>query len=172
LELEARVSILFDPPQEQELENLPSNIPADQCNEWHNKPSMRKCIEEIERSRDLKQALMNRKDELEAIKEENNVKVDILTTLKEANKSSAKDVFTDKEYVKEMNVRVKQRLIEEKTKIKDCDEFLSNSTLITDKTRLIVASIAKILGHVDPEQEMKHLNSKDKVIDVSFNIEP
>ena len=169
LELEARVSILFEDPLSEELENLPKNIQPEECNEWHNKPSMRKCIEEIERSRDLKQALMNRRDQLEAIKSENNVKVDVLTTLKEANKSSSsKDVLTDKDYIIKKNELIKAKIVEEKHQIDQCDEFLTNSTLITDKTRLIMSSIAKMLGDNDPDNEMKYLSSKDKIIDVSL----
>jgi hypothetical protein len=153
----------------EELENLPKNIQPEECNEWHNKPSMRKCIEEIERSRDLKQALMNRRDQLEAIKSENNVKVDVLTTLKEANKSSSsKDVLTDKDYIIKKNELIKAKIVEEKHQIDQCDEFLTNSTLITDKTRLIMSSIAKMLGDNDPDNEMKYLSSKDKIIDVSL----
>jgi hypothetical protein len=170
VELEARVNILFRKPTEGELQNLPNNVNPEDCQDWHNKPSMKKCIVEIEKSRDLKEALMNRNDQLEAIKAENAIKADILTTLKEANKSSTKDVYTDKNYIIMKNDMVKKKLKEESSQIEKCEEFLQNSTLITDKTRLIVSSICKIMGQFDPEQEMKYLNSKDKMIDVStFN---
>lgn len=166
-ELEARVSILFDKPKEEEFQDLPSNVRPEDCDQWFNKPSMRKCILEIERSRDLKQALMNRRDKLDAIKAENNVKVDILTTLKEANKSSTKDVLTDKGYIIKKNEMIQKKIIEETSQVEQCQEFLTNSTLITDKTRLIFSSIAKMLGKNEQDQEMKFLNSKDHMIDVN-----
>lgn len=169
LELEARVSILFDDPQPEELKSLPKNIKPDECNKWHNKPSMRKCIEEIERCRDLKQALMNRKDTLDQIKDENNIKVDVLTTLKEANKNSGtKEVLTDKDYIMKKNELIKDKIKEETSQIERCEDFLKNSVLITKRTKLIISSIAKMLGNHHHEQEMKYLSSKDKMIKVSL----
>ena len=110
---------------------------------------------------------MTRKDHLESIKSENNVKVDVLTTLKEANKSGTKDILTDKEYIAKKNDLIKEKIIEENTQITKCQEFIQNSVDITDKTRLIMSSIAKILGRSGNESEMKFLNSKDKIINVS-----
>jgi len=101
---------------------------------------------------------------LDGIKEENNVKLDILTTLREANKSSSKDVLTDKDYIIKKNELIKNKIVQENDSIKKCENFLNNSTLITDKTRLIFDSLVKMMGKSESDQEMKNLSNKDTTI--------
>jgi len=65
------MSLLFDPPGEEELQNLPSHLSVEECKDWFNKPSMRKCIEEMERSKDLKKILMNTKETVNKLQDRN-----------------------------------------------------------------------------------------------------
>lgn len=169
VELENRMAILFDAPGEDELRDLPSHLSVDECREWFNKPSMRKCIEEMERSKDLKKVLMTTKDRVNRLQEENQDSSKLLITLKEANKSSTKDVMNDKEYIRKNNELIVRKIAEEENQIQRCKEFLGNSTLITKKTRLILVNIAKKLGVTSSKfGELKYLSKKDIMIDVSL----
>lgn len=130
---------------------------------------MRKCIEEMERSKDLKKVLMTTKDTVSKLQEENRDSSKLLSTLKEANKSSVKDVMNDKEYIRMNNDLIVRKIAEEENQIQRCKEFLENSTLITEKTRLILVNIAKKLGISSSKfGELKYLSKKDIMIDVSF----
>lgn len=163
------MAILFDAPGEEELQDLPSHLSAEECRQWFNKPSMRKCIEEMERSKDLKKVLMTTKDTVSKLQEENRDSSKLLSTLKEANKSSVKDVMNDKEYIRMNNDLIVRKIAEEENQIQRCKEFLENSTLITEKTRLILVNIAKKLGISSSKfGELKYLSKKDIMIDVSF----
>lgn len=167
IDLENRMSLLFDPPGEEELQNLPSHLSVEECKDWFNKPSMRKCIEEMERSKDLKKILMNTKETVNKLQDRNQDSAKILFTLKEANKSCSKDVMNDKEYIRMNNNLIVKKIAQEEDQIKRCREFLDNSVLITDKTRLIMINIAKKLGISSSKfGELKYLSKNDIVIDV------
>ena len=167
IDLENRMSLLFDPPGQEELQNLQPHLSIDDCREWFNKPSMRKCIDEMERSKDLKKVLMTSKDKVAKLEEGNQDSSHLLTTLKEANKSSVKDVMNDKQYLRMNNDLIVRKIGEERNQIERCKEFLDNSVLITDKTRLILVNIAKKLGISSTQfGELKYLGKKDIIIDV------
>jgi len=75
--------------------------------------------------------------------------------------------MNDKEYIRMNNNLIVKKIAQEEDQIKRCREFLDNSVLITDKTRLIMINIAKKLGISSSKfGELKYLSKNDIVIDV------
>lgn len=90
------------------------------CSEWFNKPSLRKCVEQIERSKELKQELMKRKDQLNQLQEANKDAARNLATLREANKSKTHNEDNDKNVIRQKNEYLLKNVSEKEAQMKQC----------------------------------------------------
>lgn len=132
---------------------------------WDDKVQMRKTVLEIERRKDLEKYLIEKRLELSKIKKEKALAADELKTIKKANKGN-QDKMKGTEFLKRNNEMIKEKIKNEKRTVKRCEDFLATSTKIDNDTRLIVASIANILGVHNNENNLGVLLQKSKLEDI------
>ena len=146
------------PEEETEQANEPTQQFIEQSveYEWHSKPKMIKCIQEIERKRDLARWHLELRDDYERLVRHNTHNEDQLNTLIEANKGKDKNL-KNYNYVFDQRAQTIQQIEQKRKEIFDNKSKIKQEIKITNQTNLIIYSINRHLS-------MQFLGSENEIL--------
>ena len=130
---------------------------------------MKKVVVELERKKDLERYVMQKRAQLDKIKQKNETLEDHLVTLENANKGSHLTT-KDPDFVRKKNELIKSSIEKEKETIKKCQEFMDKSIKIDEETNLTLSSIGKILGMKRMSDDIFLLEHRSKVLTIAEKV--
>ena len=130
---------------------------------WAEKPQMIKTVDAVDRRKELEYKVLNLELQIDLKKDQQKSQQEILDTLKKAHTGTSKKSNTE---IIEANQRTLQFIEEEKQQIIEHNTFLQSSTLIEDDTNLYVNSVARMLGMLGIDNEIKILSDRETLEDL------
>ena len=130
---------------------------------WEQKDQVEKMVNAIDRRKELEFKELNIKLQIDLTKQNCKGQKEILATLKKAQVGAARKSNSQ---LSEANERTLKLIEEEKQKIAENNEYLSSTTLVEDQTNLYVNSVARMLGMIGIDNELKILSERDTLEDL------